>query len=484
MKKSVIFLINGLGIEKPGSYSVSIDQSMPKLCRTKETSFYTTAITNSLEYRSAYQQFFLGDTYRTELKYIKENVLNDKVGSNPTYQSFVQSVSTPNSKLHVFVEPTNEQVVEQINSLINTLSLDSNKEVYLHLIVSQLTINEYKQLISMVNYIKYHINTHITVGFIVGKEYFPEELSKEEMDVAKKLFFYCSAERWSDTDKKLLSLQEANILPCNAPGFCATTACTINNGDTILFFNTKRTNYDKFINVIYSNAKDVFKTEEYSLPIYSIIRLDSKYNIPYFAENIIYDNSLSLILEKAKKKALIISEEKNIELVNFLANGRNYVNNPNIMFMKLDNNYLSNKENIRNIIDLSPYELIIFDYHMDTSKTINDLKEQLEQIDVVLGHVAELSENKHSLFITSLYGIKKEMPLASYNNEMVMIDYEMQIPIFFFDYSYPHSKYVLFPGDTNAILSSAIRCIWDDPQVDTLIQQKGLVNNILSVFNK
>ena len=36
MKKSVIFLINGLGIEKPGSYSISIDQSMPNLCKLKD----------------------------------------------------------------------------------------------------------------------------------------------------------------------------------------------------------------------------------------------------------------------------------------------------------------------------------------------------------------------------------------------------------------------------------------------------------------
>ena len=31
MKKSIMFLINGLGIEKPNSYSISIDQTMPNL---------------------------------------------------------------------------------------------------------------------------------------------------------------------------------------------------------------------------------------------------------------------------------------------------------------------------------------------------------------------------------------------------------------------------------------------------------------------
>ena len=57
MKKSVLFLINGLGIEKAGSYSIAIDQCMPKLSRVKETSFFTTAIIDSLEYRSAYEQY-------------------------------------------------------------------------------------------------------------------------------------------------------------------------------------------------------------------------------------------------------------------------------------------------------------------------------------------------------------------------------------------------------------------------------------------
>ena len=77
MKKSIIFLINGLGIEKRGSYSISLDQEMPNLAKTRETSYFTTAFTNSLEYRSAYQQFFIGDTYNMELQYINDNIFNN-----------------------------------------------------------------------------------------------------------------------------------------------------------------------------------------------------------------------------------------------------------------------------------------------------------------------------------------------------------------------------------------------------------------------
>ena len=47
MKKSVLFLINGLGIEKPGSYSIAIDQIMPQLCRIKETSYFLSLLPTS-----------------------------------------------------------------------------------------------------------------------------------------------------------------------------------------------------------------------------------------------------------------------------------------------------------------------------------------------------------------------------------------------------------------------------------------------------
>lgn len=483
MKKSVLFLINGLGIEKAGSYSIAIDQCMPKLSRIKETSFFTTAVINSLEYRSAYEQFFLGDTYRNELKFIHEKIMDPSFSTNPVYQNFSNDLTgVETAKLHVFLEPTNEKIVDEVNTLVKTLSLSEKKQVYLHLLLSQQTTNEYQKLIEIINYIKYHLDSRITVGFILGKEVVSDTISQEEIDKIRKLFFFCSAERWSDTEKKLLSLRAENVRPCMVNGFCVTNSCTIQNGDVILFFNTKRTSYDKFIQIIEDNREWAFKTQESKLSIYSMIQLDTKYSIPCFTPSILYDNSLSNLLEKAGKKALIITSEENMSLVNFLANGFLYQNNPRIQFMRNDDSYFSNLLNVQNIINNTDYELIIFDYHMDVSHTINDLKEQLGRIDVVLGHVGSVCENKHSLIITSLYGLKKELPLAPYNPEMVMLNYEMQIPIFFFDYSYPRSKYALAPGETNEILSTALRLVWNEGDIYSLIREKGLINNLIKTF--
>ena len=480
MKKSILFLINGLGIEKPGSYSISIDQCMPNLSRLKETSYFTTAFTNSLEYKSAYQQFFLGDTYADEIKYLKDNVLNDNIVNNQTYQNLCNTIKNTTGKVHVFIDPTSEKVVDLINELCTRLEIPESRPIYLHLLLSHQSVAEYKKIINMVNYIKYNINTNITVGFVAGKEFLTNYQSKTLMSDMKKVFFFCSCERWINTEDKLTTLFNENVPPCKAPVFCATNSCSIVNGDVILFFNTRRDNYDDYINVIFQNAPEVFKTNDFTLPVFSLIKLFSKFDINYICEKINYDHSFANVLARNNKKALILTDKEHIELVNFNANGLEAVNNPNIQFMFLDNN-LQNKDVIENIIDKTAYDIIIFDYHMNVSKTIIDLKAQLEEIDKVLGNIGPLCENRHSLFITSLFGLKKELPVADYDTEVVTIDYLGEIPIFFYDYSYPRSKYGLRPGETNNILSTAISIVANDSSLESLIVQKGL-GNLLKMF--
>ena len=110
----------------------------------------------------------------------------------------------------------------------------------------------------------------------------------------------CSSERWSETDKKLLNLKEQNIRPCEVKGFCTNNDCYISNNDTIVFFNTRRDNYDNFITSILNNSKEMYKDTP-NLYLYSLVSLFSKYAIPSFIDNIKYDNNLSEILSRNNK---------------------------------------------------------------------------------------------------------------------------------------------------------------------------------------
>ena len=400
--------------------------------------------------------------------------------NNNTFHLLKQSCMN-NHKFHIFIEATNDKIVEELNYLLNLLQLDPTKKIYLHFILPQQVVKEYSKIISIINTIKYHLDSRVDVGFILGKDSFSEPLTKQQLDYAKKMFFYCSCERWSETDKKLRILETDKIRPNDVVGFSSSNSCNLEDGDTIFFFNTRREKYDALITSIIEGEKSVF--QKTTISFYSFIRLNTVLGINSFIDNIDYENSLSNILLRNQKRMLILTDVDNINLVNFYANGLNSINNPIICFMEKSDN-LYRKDYIERLINDMPYDLFLFDYKMDTSSTVNHLKEELSKLDVIIGNLASVCENRHSLFITSLYGLNCKMPVADYNPEMVTIDYELQIPIFFFDYSYPASKYDLFPGETNDVLSSALKCITDDPKLETLIREKTIIGSIIKSFIK
>lgn len=480
MKKSIMFLINGLGVEKAGSYSIDLEECMPNLMRIRETSYFTTAIIPAMEKNGAYQDFFLGDTTRSEATFIKNFVGNSKIKNNPTFLGLKNAVSNKDTKFHIFLEPTNDKIAAEINTLIDSLELPAGKVVYMHLILPQLSENDYNTINGIVNSLKYHMNQVITVGFVIGKEFLSEDLSVQQLDYTKKMFFYCSCERWTETETKFKSLAQTAVRPCDVPGFCTNNDCAIGNGDTLFFFNTKRSNYDSIIRAIYQNARACLGSD-FKLETFSLIKLFSKFNIPSFIDNVDYDQSLANILLRNNKKCLFIADDENINTINFYANGMNSINNPIIGFMqKTDDLYKI--EYLMQLIDSTPYDLIIFDYHLDVSKTVNDLKEGLTKMDNIIGLLGQICENKHTLIISSLYGLKASIPVADYNQEVAALDFSNQIPIFLFDYEYPVSTFDLFPGETNDILSTAIKCITGDEKLDSLIRKKTIVGSIVKAF--
>ena len=143
------------------------------------------------------------------------------------------------------------------------------------------------------------------------------------MGEMRKILFFCSCERWTNTEDKFNSLMQDNIPPCKVPGFCATNSCFIENGDVILFFNTRRDNFDDFINAIYTNAPEVYKTEEYKLPMFALIQLYSKFQISYICEKINYEHSFANVSRHDKDnfgQKIYMGYDNSESVFNYLVN--------------------------------------------------------------------------------------------------------------------------------------------------------------------
>ena len=60
MKKTVLFLINGFGIEKKDSYSIYDAKALPTLDEMMNNNLYTSLESNASDYTTGYQLFSTG----------------------------------------------------------------------------------------------------------------------------------------------------------------------------------------------------------------------------------------------------------------------------------------------------------------------------------------------------------------------------------------------------------------------------------------
>lgn len=148
--------------------------------------------------------------------------------------------------------------------------------------------------------------------------------------------------------------------------------------------------------------------------------------------------------------------------------------------MASDSGFIYEPNQLLQIINTSNCELIIVNYEIDTCKLVDDIANRLSKIDVVIGELDKLvQENKITLFISSLYGIEKEM----YNSkhEVGKVNFSVRVPLVVDDYYFNKTSYTLNEGTVYDLANTIYKNINSKYNIDGLIKKKS---NLLSFFYK
>ena len=86
MKKNILLLINGFGIERTDSYSVYSAQLMPNMDRLTREKIFVSTPNNFLDYKSAYRKFSMGIDYPLTYNLIENNLFNAAIGENQVFK--------------------------------------------------------------------------------------------------------------------------------------------------------------------------------------------------------------------------------------------------------------------------------------------------------------------------------------------------------------------------------------------------------------
>lgn len=473
-----MFLINGLGIEKADSCNVYHENLMPNMDRLMNEYLFTSLPTTTSDYNSGYQIFSMGNMKPLGYSFMETMIEENQFDTNPNFNHFKESLRILEGTIHIFCLLDDERVVEHLKGFIRALEIDSNKKIFVHVVLPQKLLDGYKRLIKILNKLNYDSLTQIKIGMIFGLSIIEQPEKTSELLDLGRMFFRGTGERWNELDKKLESLWNAKVAPCDAKGFCVTDGFSLHDNDMIFVFNYEGINCDRLLQFLSNPPMSItHSVNTQTLHFQSLFPLKTTLKISHLYEPLSSETSMAKALEQAGLTALVLADQENINLIYYMANGLTMkAPNDKVKFAVTDNGILFSQEKMSTIINDPNYQVIIINHRVDQCTSIEELQNKLTQIDQNLAMIKDLCWEKYTLIISSLFGIKKEI---SHANQSELVNFSGSVPVILVDKRYDKSLYKLGFGSIYTLLGTAIRCANPEKKFPTLLKKKDFLTRLL-----
>ena len=469
--KTIIFLMNGFGMESKESYSVYDASLMPTLDKLTKQHLFSTINSNVNNYYDGYRNMSLDINELYNYSILDEQIENKMIPSNQNLIKLKQDLDTKKSNLHIFVLlDTSLKLIDHLKEYLKYLNPNKNKKIYLHLIISSNSLNDYKKLVDICSKLNMEFNNVAPIGFILGLSSIDNNAKDVDLNFFFKMFISKVGEKWQSFTQKFDVLYGTKVLPRNTKPFLVNTSFELSKDDIFLIYNYDNINLTNFFNVL-SNIR--FGEQNNNFSYYSLFKVTSNLNIPYMYRLTIPNNYLVKNLENINSKALIICKKEEVSIINYFCNGLK--NEPTTYLSYLDIDQVTINENtLINIIDNAKENLIIFNFSIEECKDVKEIKDKLKEIDNKLAIIYKnMQGSKYSIIVSSLYGITKIM--INEKNNLCQVNFSGKVPFVFVDDFITKKNYLVTGGNINGIIKTAYKNIKKDSKYESLVErQNGL----------
>jgi len=427
MKKTILFLMNGFGIEQVDSYSVYTKDLMPNLDNYTKEYLFSSIESKATTLDAGLLAFSTGS--KLPLSYSLLDRIYEDYSKNKNFNFYLQSIK-PNTNIHLFCFVESDRILEHLKYYINYINSKVQNPIFIHCILTSNDIENYKEIEKTITRIHYDFN-NCKIATIVGENVLNEFDLSSYMNMLQNQV----GEKWKELNKKFTSLYNSKIAPFDAKEFIMNEEFKVDVNDSLFFFNYEYSNMENFISNI---GKIVDCNSTFSLfPIKGI-----KYPMLAYPKSGI---SAISSMKKINARTLVVTESNRMPKINYYLTGLQNIIPENVSYVKSDNGFLDNINNLKAIID-DDFDLIIIDYSVEEYVTIPELKDGLAKLDGILKNTVDYCvEKEYSLFISSLYGIKKEMPYDNFTRYLV--DFASKVPFIVVDPVYRKDNFRIDIGD-------------------------------------
>lgn len=478
-KKTVLFLINGFGVEKKESYSIYDETLMPTFeDLTKKYLFSKDSIVSNVNnYYDAYRNASLDVNELYNYSILDKDIENKVYLNNPNLNKLKQEIDIKKNNLHIFcLVDTSIKIVEHLKETVKYLNPNKDKKIYLHLIISSNNIEDYKGLIDVFSHINIELAEYSPIGFIMGLSSIDNNAKQVDLNFFFKMFISKVGEKWQSFTQKFDVLYATKSHPRNTKPFIVNSKFELSKDDTFFFFNYDNINLTNFINTLSSIT---FGPEKNNFSYYSLFSVISNLNIPYMYEKVIANNSLVSNLESINASCLILCKQEQVGIINYFCNSLKNESTKTLSFVDFLP-FQDNPNQIVNVINNFQNDLIIINYQLDDCNNTNELKNKLMLIDKSLKAIYDnMNGSKYTLIVSSLYGMSKTM--LNEKDNVCQVIFTGRVPFIYIDDFITKKDYLVEPGNINDIFKTAYKTISKTSKFDPVVEKK---NGLYKLFFK
>ena len=148
--RTVLFLINGFGVESKDSYSVYSEANMPNFDKLAKKYMFAKVKSNVFSTIDGFRNMSLELNELYNYGIYERAALNNKIAANPTVTVINKALIERKCKLHLlcFVD-TSTKIVDNLKNFLTLINKEHDKQVYIHAILTSKNYQDIKMIIEV-----------------------------------------------------------------------------------------------------------------------------------------------------------------------------------------------------------------------------------------------------------------------------------------------------------------------------------------------
>ena len=449
--KTVLFLINGWGVEHKSSYPIYNKELVPNFDMLMNKYMFERLRKTTSNYQEAYRNMSMDINEIYNYSIVRRAINDGSLLQNENLKNLKATFDSRDGKLHIMcLVDRSMKIIDDLKYVLKYLNPYvkgddvKRKQVFLHCILVSNDYNDFAEIQEVLSKMNAELSDYASIGMVMGLASISNDISQVDMNFNIKILLSEVGERWQSFKQKFevsINLKQA---PVYVKPFIVNTGFKLESNDQILFFNYDNINLTNFMKTI--KAVNYGAERPNDITYTSLFPIKYEQDVPHLLEFSKATNSLAKTCEDLGFKTLIMAKKSQINTINYYLNGLDNVSNPNISFIEFDN-YLYNDDAIISVINHYDHELMIINYDIDECKTIDELKDTLKKIDTTLGRIYEnMKTNSYTIVVSSLYSNDKKF--MNDKNEVCNVMYNNYLPIIYIDNFITRRDYIINPDGT------------------------------------